>query len=340
MTADRSLRIGVVLEAFLDWPLDRVMPWLREHAPDVTDLEIGAGGYAPRPHCDVPALLASDQARVAWRDEIARHGLRIDALNAWGNPLHPDAELAREHDRALRDAIRLAALLGVTRVVALAGCPAGAAGDRVPHFGAGGWLPYLEGVYQRQWEEQIASYWADMAGFAAAQDPELRVCLELHPGTCVFNVETFGRVAALGPSLAANLDPSHFFWMGMDGHKVAAALGDRVGHVHGKDTVFHEEQLALNGLLDRRWPEPAAEMPWTFAVPGRGHGRDWWAGLVRALGSSQAQVISIEHEDPFVPATTGVPEAARLLRAAIDDAATEAVRDGDAATDDAALEPA
>jgi len=25
MTADRSLRIGVVLEAFLDWPLDRVI---------------------------------------------------------------------------------------------------------------------------------------------------------------------------------------------------------------------------------------------------------------------------------------------------------------------------
>jgi sugar phosphate isomerase/epimerase len=58
-------------------------------------------------------------------------------------------------------------------------------------------------------------------------------------------------------------------------------------------------------------------MPWTFAVPGRGHDLDWWAGLVRSLGGSQAQVISIEHEDPFVPATTGVPEAARLLRAAI-----------------------
>ena len=318
MTADRSLRIGVVLEAFLDWPLDRVMPWLREHAPEVTDLEIGAGGYAPHPHCDVTALLASDQGRAAWRGEIDRHGLRIDALNAWGNPLHPDAELAREHDRALRDAIRLAALLGATRVVALAGCPGGAVGDRVPHFGAGGWLPYLEGVYQRQWEEQIAPYWADVAGFAAAQDPELRVCLELHPGTCVFNVETFGRVAALGPSLAANLDPSHFFWMGMDGHKVAAALGDRVGHVHGKDTVFHEEQLALNGLLDRRWPEPADQMPWTFAVPGRGHDLAWWTGLVRALSGSACEVISIEHEDPFVPADQGVPEAARLLRAAID----------------------
>jgi hypothetical protein len=33
-------------------------------------------------------------------------------------------------------------------------------------------------------------------------------------------------------------------------------------------------------------------------------------------------VISIEHEDPFVPAETGVPEAARLLRTAIDVART------------------
>jgi sugar phosphate isomerase/epimerase len=194
----------------------------------------------------------------------------------------------------------------------------------VPHFGAGGWLPYLEGVYERQWAERIEPYWAELAAFAAAEAPGLLVCLELHPGTCAFNVETFRRVAALGPSIGANLDPSHFFWMGMDGHRVAEALGDRVGHVHGKDTVFHPDSLALNGLLDRRWPEPAAEMPWTFAVPGRGHDLAWWTGLVRALGGSRAQVVSIEHEDPFVPAETGVPEAARVLRAAIDAARTVA----------------
>jgi sugar phosphate isomerase/epimerase len=324
--------IGVVLEAFLDWPLERVLDWLPEAAPEVTHLEIGAGGYAPHPHCDVTGLLASDQARSPWLAAIAQRGLQVDALNAWGNPLDPDQNLARAHDQALRDAIRLATLIGVSRVVALAGCPGGTAGDRVPHFGAGGWLPYLEGVYQRQWEEQVAPYWAGLAEFAAAENPELRVCLELHPGTCVFNVETFRRVAALGPAIAGNLDPSHFFWMGMDGHKVATALGNRIGHVHGKDTVFHAESLALNGLLDRRWPEPADEMPWTFAVPGRGHDLAWWTGLVRALGGSAARVLSIEHEDPFVPATTGVPEAARLLRAAIDAAADN--------TAGSALEPA
>jgi sugar phosphate isomerase/epimerase len=316
-----ELRIGVVLEAFLDRPLEELLPWLRRAAPEITDLEVGAGGYAPHPHCDVAALLHGAPARSAWLGSLARHGLRLDALNAWGNPLHPDEDLARRHDTDLRNAIRLAALLGADRVVALAGCPAGAPGDAVPHFGAGGWLPYLENVYERQWQERIGPYWAGLAAFAQAEHPGLRVCLELHPGTCVFNVETFRRVAALGPSIGANLDPSHFFWMGMDGHRVAEALGDRVGHAHGKDTVFHADSLALNGLLDRRWPQPAADMPWTFAVPGRGHGLDWWTGLVRALSGSSAQVVSIEHEDPFVPAEAGVPEAARLLRAAIDAAA-------------------
>ena len=84
-----ELRIGVVLEAFLDWPLERVLPWLREAAPEVTDIEVGAGGYAPHPHCDVAALLHSPAARTAWLDQLARHGIRLDALNAWGNPLHP-----------------------------------------------------------------------------------------------------------------------------------------------------------------------------------------------------------------------------------------------------------
>jgi sugar phosphate isomerase/epimerase len=345
----RELRIGVVLEAFLDWPLDRVLAWLPEAAPEITDIEVGAGGYAPHPHCDVAGLLASAPARAAWLDQIARHGLRLDCLNAWGNPLHPDPDLARSHDEDLRNAIRLAALLGADRVVAMAGCPGatprapgggegraasaaavrgeavrgeGEAGGGVPHFAAGGWLPYLEGVYERQWEQSIEPYWSGLAEFAAAEAPGLRVCLELHPGTCAFNVETFRRVAALGPSIGANLDPSHFFWMGMDGHRVTEALGDLVGHAHGKDTVFHADNLALNGLLDRRWPEPADEMPWTFAIPGRGHDLDWWAGLMRRLAASQAHVVSIEHEDPFTPAETGLPEAARLLRAAIDAAAT------------------
>ena len=39
---------------------------------------------------------------------------------------------------------------------------------------------------------------------------------------------------------------------------------------------------------------------------------------MRSLASSRVQVISIEHEDPFVPAEAGIPEAARVLKNAIE----------------------
>ena len=68
----------------------------------------------------------------------------------------------------------------------------------------------------------------------------------------------------------------------------------------------------MHDLGNHAGPDQANPHP-----PGRGHDLAWWTGLVRALGGSAARVISIEHEDPFVPATTGVPEAARLLRSAI-----------------------
>lgn len=312
-----GFEIGVVLEAFVELSLEEVLRFLAAEAPEVSMIEVGAGGYAPNPHCDVDELLASDDARRRWLALLARYGIGLDALNAWGNPLHPDPEVAGRHDFALRQAIRLATALGADRVVAMAGCPGGSPADRTPHFGAGGWLPYLEGIHDRQWADVVAPYWADLAAFAQAENPDLLVCVELHPGTAVYNVATFDDFAALGPSLSANFDPSHFFWMGMDGHRIAECIRDRVGHVHGKDTSFNEHSLALNGVLDHRWPAAPELMPWNFSVPGRGHDLSWWAGLVGRLAGSPAKVVSIEHEDPFVPASVGVPEAARLLREAI-----------------------
>ncbi len=312
---DGDLRIGVVTEAFADRPLAEVMDWLVRDAPLVTDLEVGAGGYAPTGHCDMPRMLTDANARNAWLKEISSRGLRLAALNVWGNPLHPDAAVASKHDADLRDAIRLAALLGIDRVVALAGCPAGAAADRTPHFAGGGWLPYLEDIYESQWESRVEPYWSDLAAFARREHPGLLVCLELHPGTVAYNVETFGRVAALGESIAANIDPSHFFWMGMDPLAVVEAIGVRAGHCHGKDVVFSARSLALNGLLDHRWPKPADRMPWNFAVVGRGREAAWWRMFVAAIGSfTRVRTIAIEHEDPFEAAEAGVREAASVLR--------------------------
>jgi sugar phosphate isomerase/epimerase len=308
------LRLGIVTEPLAADTLTDIMDWLVREVPEVTDLEIGTGGYAPVSHCDMPLLLRDTGQRKAWSREIETRGLRLAALNVWGNVLHPDAAIARKHDRDLRDTIRLAAETGTDRIVAMAGCPAGAPGDSTPHFSGGGWLPYLEDVYARQWRDRISDYWSDLARFAHAAHPGLMICLELHPGTIAYNVDTFERLAALGPAISANIDPSHFFWMGMDGNRIVKRLGSRIGHAHGKDVLFQADQLALNGLLDNRWPKPPVEMPWNFATVGRGKDAPWWQAFLADLDrAGKVTTIAIEHEDPFVPPRAGIIEAARLL---------------------------
>src|SRR6476646_6461418 len=113
--------VSVELEAFLDLSLDETLNWLSTDVPEVTAVEVGAGGYAPHPHLDPDSLLADPSARQAWLDKLDRHGVRLDALNVWGNPLHPEKAIADEHDAALRRAVRLAGDLGTETVVAMSG---------------------------------------------------------------------------------------------------------------------------------------------------------------------------------------------------------------------------
>jgi len=310
------MRLGVVLEAFVDRTLDDILALLAATAPQVNALEVGVGGFAPAPHCDAARLLRDDAARREWSTRIEDRGFAVSALNVSGNPLDPNTAVARRHDEELRNAVRLAAALGVDRVIAMAGCPAGTTGDHTPHFDAGGWLPYLAGIGERQWQDVAGPYWQGTAEFARSEHPELLICIELHPGTCVHNTETFERLAALSGNLAANLDPSHLFWQRMDALAVAATLS-RIGHAHAKDVVFSDDKLAVNGLLDRRWSPTDPAAPWTFATVGRGHDAAWWRSFLAALAVRDVATISIEHEDPTVPVKRGIATAASVLATSV-----------------------
>src|SRR5436190_24277823 len=92
-----ELQIGVVLEAFADRSLSEILDWLVQAAPDVTQVEIGVGGYAPRTHGDASTLLANPSDRRRWQAELDARGLTVSALNAWGNPLHPDRDVSSRH---------------------------------------------------------------------------------------------------------------------------------------------------------------------------------------------------------------------------------------------------
>jgi sugar phosphate isomerase/epimerase len=313
------MNLGLFTDAFLKWSLDDVLDWTKREVPSITRVEIGTGGYSPAPHCDLRALLRSGGKRKRWLKSIRTHDYEISALNVSGNPLHPKPDVAKLHDRHLRDTVRLAAQLGVDRVVCMSGNP-GPPGRRadVPHFAAGGWLPEYERIATWQWEEKVKPYWEEIVEFARTEHPALQICFELHPGTYVYNTTTFRLARDLGDNLAVNLDPSHFFWQGMDPLAIIGALGNKIGHAHGKDTTMFPENAALNGVLDNRWLGEPKEMPWLFSTVGDGHPAEWWHRFVRTLSEHGFDgTVSLEYEDPLVDAETSVKRSAELLAAAM-----------------------
>jgi sugar phosphate isomerase/epimerase len=310
------MRIALFTDALESMDLYEALEWIAVNVPAVRDLEIGTGGYSPVPHCDVIDLVDDRRSRDRWLRTIESNGLGVAALNVSGNPLHPDRSVAVRHDAALRATLLLAQSIGVTRIVAMSGCPGE---GRTPIFSGGGWLPDLTGIAARQWEKSVAPYWCELLGWARAHAPDVRICLELHPGTFVYNTATFAAIAELGENVAVNLDPSHFFWQSIDPFAVIEALGPRIGHAHAKDVVVHERNVALNGMLDSRWPGDPVEMPWTFATVGRAHDAAWWARFAAALEASGADVpvLSIEIEDPFVPNQESIAESVAVLEEAL-----------------------
>jgi len=310
------MRTGLFTDSLPSYALGEVLDLAREL--DVTDLEIGTGNYSPSPHCDLPGLLHDRATRAAWLQEFAGRGLSICALNCSGNPLHPDDAMARAHDAVLRDTLRLAGELGIPRVVAMSGCPGTPGGSSAPHWSAGAWLPDYENIAEWQWQERILPYWQELASVASAQGIK-HLCLELHPGMAVYNPYTLHRLRdAVGTVVAANLDPSHLFWQGMDPLAVIATLGDAIGFVHAKDTLIDRTNMALNGMLDSRWPARPAEMPWSFCTMGYGHDAAFWKAFVLKLRAHNYDgVLSIEHEDPLLTPIDGVRKSVRFLRAVV-----------------------
>ena len=312
------MRPGLFTDGLAHLSLGDAVAWCAERG--ITELELGVGGYSSAPH--LPGDVVDDAAsRRAFLAVLEQGGGRVSAFNASGNPLHPDPALAATHDAALRRGLRLAAALGVERVVAMSGCPGGPSGDGGwPVFAGGAWLPDMEGLWRWQWEERIAPYWRELSQWAAREAPGVVVCLELHPGTSIYNPASFDLLRSVaGELLRVNLDPSHFWWQGIEPEHVVRELGESISFAHGKDTLLNRRAIAGNGVLDFAWPErPPGELPWHFAAVGGGHELEEWSRLLAALREvGYDDVVSIEHEDPRLTPEEGIEASLAALEQAI-----------------------
>jgi sugar phosphate isomerase/epimerase len=314
-----ALPLALFTDALENMPLGDVMRWCT--ARGLAGVELGVGGYSSAPHIARKELLASAVARHDLLRSLADADLELVALNASGNPLHPAREIAAEHAQALREAVTLAHALGVRRVIAMSGCPGGPGLDGSgswPVFAGGAWLPDMEGLWAQQFEGSIAPFWRGLSGWARDSAPDVVICLELHPGTSVYNAESFACLREVTEdNIAVNLDPSHFWWQGIDPITTIERLGAAIGFVHGKDTLLHPDRIALHGVLDFRWPSEPETMPWHFCAVGHGRPVSEWAALLGALADNGYHgSISIEHEDPNLGPEAGIEASISGLRAA------------------------
>ena len=119
-----------------------------------------------------------------------------------------------------------------------------------------------------------------------------------------------------GPNVGLNLDPSHFWWQGIDPMTVVEVLGNRIGFSHGKDTLLYPDRIRRDGVLHFQPPADPALAPWHFAPVGEGHNTATWAALFKAMQKAGYDgVVSIEHEDPRYDGVEGTSRSLVGLQA-------------------------
>jgi sugar phosphate isomerase/epimerase len=301
--------IGLLTDSVEDLTFDETLDLANEVG--ISCVEFAAGNWSTSPHIDVPALLASRRGRNDFLAAIDSRGLRISALNASGNQLHPRD--GKRNDKMVRDIIALAGEIGVTTIVLMSGLPGGTPTDQMPNWITTSWPPETTEMLDYQWNDVAIPYWHDLAAFAAANGVT-RLAIEMHGNQIVFSVPGVLRLREeIGEIVGANVDPSHLIWMGADPLKAVTALGSAVYYVHAKDTRV-EERSAVRSRLEPLTLPFVDERAWNFVTVGRGHDIEWWTTFVDTLSSVGFDgTLSIEHEDASVPGVEGVREAAALL---------------------------
>lgn len=308
------MRIGVFTALFGNLTFEEALD--KAKAAGVTAVEIGAGGYPGNPHCPVAELLESEAKRDEYMEAITSRGLVLSALSVHNNPIHPDEKVAKEADKVIRDAAKLAQLLEVPVVNGFSGLPAAAEGDMVPNWITCPWPPHFLDGLKYQWDEVAIPYWKEMNKVLA--DLGVKIGFEMHPGMLVYNVETMMKLRdAGGDALGCNFDPSHLWWNGVDPVAAIRELGDAIVHVHGKDVYVDKYNVMINGCNDNKAYGEIIDRSWTFRSIGYGHGVEVWKDIISTLRLiGYDYVISIEHEDALMSADEGLSKGIELLKAA------------------------
>lgn len=309
------MQIGLLTDSLSDLTRAEALDTAVDLGVETVEIGLGGvhGGWSPAPHADLAELRSDGGARAALARDVASRGLRLEAFNAAGNPLHPRHG---ERDAAvLRGALQLAQEFEIGTVVTMSGLP-GYPGDTVPPWITTVWPPENLELLDYQWERAI-EWWGPIADEARARG--VRIAVEMHANQLVYSVPGLLRLrAAVGDAVGANVDPSHLIWMGADPLAAIRALDGAIHHVHAKDTRI-EDRAAVASRLETVPNPRTEERAWNYVAVGTGHpdGVDFWVRFIANLRlAGYDGPLSIENEDYTLGQRESVALAVETLRGA------------------------
>ena len=307
------MKIGVITNLLGNKPFEEALEYFVSKGIEM--VEIGCGGYPGTAHAD-PDILLNDEAKLEeFKALIKKYNVEISALSCHANPVHPNKEIAKEFDSAMRKAILLAEKLGVHQINTFSGCPGDCEDSKNPNWVTCPWPNEFGEILEWQWNEVLIPYWKEFVEFAKAHGVD-KIALEMHPGFCVYNPESLLKLrAAVGPEIGANFDPSHLIWQGIEPVAAIRALEGAIFHFHAKDTKVDKYNTAVNGVLDVKPYGDEIHRSWVFRSVGYGNDETYWKDIIsnlRMIGYDYA--ISIEHEDSLMSQNEGFSKAIDMLK--------------------------
>jgi sugar phosphate isomerase/epimerase len=146
------------------------------------------------------------------------------------------------------------------------------------------------------------------------QENGVKFGLEVHPTEIAYDIITARRALDAvdwHPAFGFNFDPSHFIHQFIDPVEFISEFGDRIWHVHVKDSRV--QLTGRNSILSSHLDFGDARRGWDFVSPGRGDVK--WDQIVRTLNRvGYDGPLSIEWEDSGMDREWGAPEALKMVR--------------------------
>ena len=299
------MKLAICTDVFADLSYTEMLDKVKGLGIDA--VEMTAGGWGARKHIDTQELLANANKRKEFMYELEKREMRISALNTSCNPLWP-SETGIAYSESMCDCVRLAEMLGVQKIVCMAGLPAGNETDTTPNWIVStiSWPDFMQPAYEYQWKVTIA-WWKEFVKHCKKHGIN-QIAIEEFPGTMVWNVDTMLKLRnAVDPMIGINLDPSHMLVLGSDPIASVRALEGCIYHVHGKDARIERGIVELNGLFEPRPVTESSKRSWNYVAVGCGQDLQWWKEFFSILSMAGYDGdVSLEMEDLTMSVDAGV----------------------------------